>query len=188
MQKNNENKSLQDLEGEIWKDIDGYEGLYKISNLGRVKSLLKVLNSRNSIRIINEKILKVSKASGYLSLILTNNYKHKRVLIHRLIGMSFIPNNEGKKIVNHIDGNKMNNSIDNLEWVNHRENCSHYKLSKKSTSKYIGVYYRAKKNRFIASIYYNEKTMHLGAFKTEEEAYKARKQFELDNNIINKYS
>lgn len=182
------NNSLQDLEGEIWKDIEGYEGLYKISNLGRVKSLCKVLNSKFPYRNINEKILKVSKSGDYLSLILTNNHKQKRFLIHRLIAICFIPNNECKKIVNHIDGNKINNSIDNLEWVNHRENCSHYKLSKKSTSKYIGVYYRAKKNRFISSIFYNKKMIHLGAFKTEEEAYRARKQFEIDNNIINKYS
>ncbi len=182
------NKSLEDLEGEIWKDIKGYEGLYCISNLGRVKSLSKILKGRNSNRIIKEKIRTVFLNSGYLGLLLCIDKKQKRFLLHRLIAEAFVINPNKKSIVNHIDGNKTNNCIDNLEWVTIRENSCHSQLKKDLTSNHIGVHLHSKCKRWASSIFHNNKTIYLGLYKTEEEAYQSRKQFELENNIDNKYS
>lgn len=105
---------------EIWKDIKGYEGKYQVSNLGNVKSLLdKQLNKR-------EKILKPSfNDKGYLRVYLSKESKKATKTIHRLVAETFIPNLENKKTVNHIDGNKTNNRVDNLEWLSNTENQRH---------------------------------------------------------------
>lgn len=90
---------------EIWKDIKGYEGLYQVSNMGRVRSL------KNKI------ILKpIKNTNGYLKVNLYNNRKMKTFLIHRLVALAFISNTENKPQVNHKDENKTNNCMNNLEW------------------------------------------------------------------------
>ena len=105
---------------EIWKDIKGYEGKYQVSSLGNVKSLLdKQLNKR-------EIILKPSlNHKGYLRVYLSKDSKKSTKTIHRLVAETFIPNLESKKTVNHIDGNKINNRVDNLEWLSNTENQKH---------------------------------------------------------------
>lgn len=107
---------------EIWKDIKGYEGLYQISNLGNVKSLRrKVYNHYIKERLLNPVIIK----KGYLQIKLRkeNNYKHFKV--HRLVAQAFIPNPKNLPQVNHKDGDKTNNCVDNLEWVTEKENMRH---------------------------------------------------------------
>jgi len=101
---------------EIWKDIEGYEGLYQISNLGNVKSLY----------FEPPIILKSSKDSrGYLYVVLSKNGKQKIGRIHRLVASAFICNPKNKPQVNHIDGVKSNNTVKNLEWVTNAENMKH---------------------------------------------------------------
>ena len=100
-------------EKEVWKDVVGYEGLYEVSNLGRVKSL------RRNI-IMKQKIVK-----GYNMLTLTKAGKQKGETVSRLVGRAFIPNPENKPQINHIDENKQNNHVDNLEWVTAKENANH---------------------------------------------------------------
>lgn len=101
---------------EIWRDVVGYEGDYQVSNKGRVKSFKKK----------KETILKPSKGErGYHSHGLIRNRKSKSLRAHRLVAMAFIPNPENKKCINHIDCNKINNNVDNLEWVTHKENMVH---------------------------------------------------------------
>lgn len=104
---------------EIWRDIEGYEGLYQVSNLGRVKSLEK----QCGVQIQKEKILKPGLVKGgYYRVGLTKNGIRKSKLVHRLVAETFIPIN---LTVNHKDGNKSNNTVDNLEWTTQKENNIH---------------------------------------------------------------
>lgn len=189
MQTNN-NKLLDDLEGEIWKDIPDYEGYYQVSNMGRVKSLLRIIQkSNNRIMTFQPKILSLNKhyKNGYFSVHLRIFDKVERKSVHRLVGLLFLDAVKDKLEINHIDSNKSNNRYDNLEWVNRRENQSFMCKNKNKTSIYTGVH-KPNYSRFISTIYHNGKNIILGSFKTEEEAYQSRKQFELENNIDNKYS
>lgn len=116
------------LEGEIWKDIIGYEGLYAISNFGRVVSFQRyVVGSRRSCMRINpHRVMSICKSStrngGYMHLYLRNNDGKRLWYIHRLLAIHFIPNPNNYKEVDHIDGNPHNNSLCNLRWVTHKSN------------------------------------------------------------------
>ena len=106
---------------EEWKDIRGYEGRYQISNLGNVKSL----NYANTGR---QKLLHPSSHHlGYLivRLVRPENIRPENKMVHTLVASAFIPNSSNKPCVNHIDGNKQNNVVTNLEWVTHKENMEH---------------------------------------------------------------
>lgn len=103
---------------EIWKDINGYDGLYQVSNLGRVKSL-----NYNHTR--KEKIRKLHVVAwGYLQVTLCKNGECKNPLVHQLVAEAFLPNPKNLPEVNHKDENKSNNCVDNLEWVTHKENIN----------------------------------------------------------------
>lgn len=104
------------MECEVWKDVKGYEGLYKVSNTGKVKSF-----QRNREKFLSDKYYE----NGYLRASLSKNKEKKKVLIHRLVAETFIPNPENKPEVNHIDGNKKNNNASNLEWCTRCENVKH---------------------------------------------------------------
>lgn len=105
---------------EIWKDIPGYENKYQISNLGRVKSFE---NNKGKYRELIRKP-RINK-QGYYYLGLWKHSKAKTFKIHRLVAQIFIPNPENKICVNHKDGNKLNNNVNNLEWVTYSENTIH---------------------------------------------------------------
>ena len=122
---------------EIWKDIAGYEGVYKISNLGRVKSLNYLRKGIEKERIPNK------NNSGYLIVGLHKNGKIKQFLIHRLVAEAFIENPENLPQVNHIDENKLNNCVENLEWRSAKYNSNYgehnYNLRNTMSSKVPNV-------------------------------------------------
>ena len=109
---------------EIWRDIKNYEGLYQISNLGRVKRL-RFINRH--LNFEKEKILKPYKDGGnyYFVIGLHKDGKRKYKAIHRLVAETFIPNPNNYPVVNHKDENKLNNRIDNLEWCTHKYNSNY---------------------------------------------------------------
>lgn len=108
---------------EIWKDIKHYEGLYQISNYGNVKSIKRKVKNKNGFRIVKEKLLKpILNNKGYYVYGLRKNGKLKMLLLHRLIGEHFLNNKNNYPCINHKDGNKLNNSIDNLEWCTYEHN------------------------------------------------------------------
>jgi len=142
------------MEEEIWKDIEGYEGLYRISSFGNVFS------------IISNKILKLSiDTNGYHSISL----RKKTSRIHVILAKHFIPNPENKKQVDHIDRNKLNNHISNLRWATQGENQAN---RSNVTRNYKGIFRknRCKRKRWIAQIRLNRKAYYLGTFKSEIEA------------------
>lgn len=98
---------------EVWKNIPNYEGLYQASNFGRIK------------RTKTNKILNPQIHKGYCEVNLSKNGIVKHYRVHILIALAFLPNLENKQEVNHIDGNKQNNCVSNLEWATHKENMSH---------------------------------------------------------------
>lgn len=108
---------------EIWKDIPGFKGRYQASNLGRIKSI-DWKSSRGFLR--KGKIMKqCHEGNGYLQLHIVTNNGSKMLSAHRLIAKAFLPTTEGKEFVNHKNGIKDDNRIENLEWCSKSENCKH---------------------------------------------------------------
>lgn len=115
--------SILDLENEVWTEIPNYNGLYQISNYARVKSFSRIINSSfNAKRRIKTKILKPNLTKcGYHRVVLSK----KTILLHRLMMLTFVPNPENKRTVNHINGIKTDNRLENLEWATDKENVNH---------------------------------------------------------------
>ena len=113
---------------EIWKDIAGYEGLYQASDKGRIRSLSHYAknNVNGGQRMTKGRVLTPYKLpSGYLMVKLSKSEARKKISVHRLIALTFIDNKNNLPEVNHKDGDKSNNSIENLEWVSRKENQNH---------------------------------------------------------------
>lgn len=141
-------KCCEDME-EIWKDIEGYEGIYQVSNFGRVKSLGRVIDTKNGRTTVKGVIMSPC-GKPYLFVYLNKNHKSKYHAVHRLVAQAFIPNLENKPQVNHIDGNKTNNAVSNLEWVTQSENMLHaYRIGLEKSPKGRHNYWSEKKTKAI---------------------------------------
>ena len=150
---------------EIWKTIKDYPD-YEVSNYGRVKSL----NYRCTKK---EKVLKGTlNTTGYLTVSLCKNKSHKTFKIHQLVAISFLNHEpDGYKIVvDHKDNDPLNNNLDNLQLIAHRENVS---KDRKGTSKFTGVCWNKNRNKWRAQIQINGKDKHLGYFTKELDAHNA---------------
>ena len=114
---------------EIWKDIDNFFNfgdIYQVSNMGRVKSKERRVRAKNYTRIVRERIMSLSNdKDGYKKVTLCRNGKSKTVRVHILVAREFVDNPEGKPQVNHINGKKYDNNVNNLEWVTLSENRAH---------------------------------------------------------------
>jgi len=122
---------------EKWKDIKGFEGMYQVSNLARVKSVERLRSNGSGMQLQPEKIKDIqTHINGYKYVNLSKcgkNYTHR---IHRLVATAFIPNTENKTDVNHIDTDKSNNLPHNLEWSTKKENTQHLLKSGKGANQY----------------------------------------------------
>lgn len=111
-------KQLQ-YKNEVWKDIKGFEGAYQISSMGRVKSLPRKQSRKEKIRVF------AKAPNGYLRMVLSFENERRTISAHREVAKAFIPNPQNLETVNHIDFDKTNNCVENLEWVSHKENIQH---------------------------------------------------------------
>lgn len=110
---------------ETWRDVVGYEGLYQVSDTGRVRSIDR-MTTGNRNRLIKGKVLRQwSNGFGYLIVALSKNGADKTLRVHRLVAQAFIDNPSEKPYINHKDGNPKNNRVDNLEWCTQAENVKH---------------------------------------------------------------
>lgn len=138
---------------EVWKPIENYEGLYEVSNTGKIKTFY----GRNGAKFLKPLI---NKTHGYSTVCLYKNKKLKNVRLHKLVASAFILNPEEYYDINHKDGNKTNNHVDNLEWCNRSHNMKHCfalgKHSKKKLTNYAVSRIRDRRGenpKLLASIY-----------------------------------
>lgn len=111
------------MNDEIWKDIPNYEGLYQVSNLGRVRALKRKIKYKNgNCHTYPEKIKNQVNSCGYLAVTLSKKGQRRQIKVHRLVALAFIPNPHHYQQINHKDENKHNNQVDNLEWCNAKYN------------------------------------------------------------------
>ena len=154
---------------EVWKDVVEYEGLYQISNLGRVKGLNRLVDGRNGFKKkIKERVLKpCDNGKGYLFIILRKDNCSKQRTLHQMVAESFFNHKpkEHKLVVDHINGDRQDNRLDNLQLISQRHNTS--KDKKNKTSKYTGVCWNRHINKWMSAIRIDNKKKHLGYFKCE---------------------
>lgn len=160
---------------EIWKDITHYKGFYQVSNLGRIKSLERYFKNPLTGKIlIKEKIRVLRESSnGYLRCNLSKNGTTKTHQIHKLVAIAFLNHkpNKHKTIVDHIDNNRTNNNLSNLQLISQRENAS--KDRKNGSSDLVGVTWHKATGKWQANIYAYHRYNYLGVYKTQQEAKKA---------------
>ena len=171
---------------EIFKPIKGYEGLYEISNYGNIKSLSREISNGKNKYYTKERILKqnISK-DGYRRFTLYLYGKMKNYKTHVLMAINFLNHIpcRHKVVVDHIDNNKLNNNLLNLQLITNRENCTK-DMRKNKTSSYVGVSKCNFTNKWLSVIQYQGKYMNLGRYNTQEEANEVRLKFIKENNIL----
>ena len=150
------------MENEVWKDIPNFEGLYQVSNLGNVKSL-----KFNKIKVLKPGVDKF----GYSNVNLYKSKKAKSYGVHRLVAMAFLNHIPCgiNLVVDHINDNPKDNRLENLQVITHRENT--YKTQGKYSSKYKGVNWSKKSNKWEVRIRINKNRLRLGYFTDEYEAH-----------------
>lgn len=160
---------------EEFRDIIGYDGLYQVSNLGNVKSLPREVFNYTGFRNTKERILKAGiNSQGYFTVILSNGITSKSRTVHSLVAESFlnhISDGTMKKVIDHINDIKTDNRVENLQVVTHRFNV--YKTQGKYASKYKGVSFCKKSNKWRSRVMINGKENMLGYFEKEYDAHVA---------------
>ena len=158
---------------EIWRDIPGYEGLYKVSDSGNVLSVRR------------NRLLKPGLAQGYKSVVLCDNKKRSTKKVHKLVAITFLNHTPCGMtlVVDHIDGDKENNKLSNLQIISHRGNIQKADRKNKS-SKFTGVTYHKGRKMYRAYIDVSKKNIHLGFYDNEIEASKAYQDALKKYNLI----
>lgn len=166
------------MQEEIWKPVKGLEDYFEVSSLGRLnRKRRERIGSKGRVCVTKEMLLSINcTVRGYRTINFTiKGLKIPRKYIHKLVAESFLGHKPCgmKEVINHIDGNKLNNSVDNLEVTTQRINSyKHYERNnKKCTSKYVGVYWSKNAKKWATSTKINGVKIHLGYHNTELEAH-----------------
>lgn len=170
------------LDNEIWKDIQGFEGRYQVSNMGRVKSLSRVTQLNGRARTEPEVVMAFTYRSGYPTLILRKDGKRYSRQVHRLVADAFVPNPNNYPIVNHKDFSRDNNEASNLEWCTQQHNVRwsahnmwHPRENTRPTNTGYKSISKTKDGTFRVCIYHARKVT-TNEFKTLERAIKWRNE------------
>jgi hypothetical protein len=162
------------MENEVWKDIRGFEGLYMVSNLGRVRSL--TFKGRRRDHILKPGITQF----GYHNVILMRDGVRNNAIVHRVVAQAFIDNPQNLPWVDHIDGVRCHNNASNLRWCSASQNQQNRGRTsvwrgRTTSTTYKGVSYRKRGNcvQWTAAITYNKKQHHIGSYRTAEDAARA---------------
>ena len=171
---------MKSKELEIWRDVKGYEGCYQASSLGRIKSLDRTVVCKDgSERVYRGRILKgsINKTTGYRQVGLSVNGKLRTFTASQLVALAFLNHTPDghTSVVDHVNGNRLDDRVENLQIVTNRENSSTCYRSNKETlsSKYAGVSWYKRDNKWISRIQYEGKSVYLGLYPTELEAHEA---------------
>lgn len=183
--------SLEDFEGEVWKDVVGFEGLYLVSNYGRIKTVARIQpcvgkKGCDSYVIIKEKIKKIAdNGHGYSIVNLSCNNKPKMKYVHRLVAEAFIPNADLLPQINHKDENKSNNKVDNLEWCT----CLYNNLYGTAKERSHNTYIKNGNNRAINSFTLDGKLVrrYATAHEVEKEGLSRRSVYNVCENRARSY-
>jgi len=186
-------KAMQYTDKEIWRYVPGWEGYYKVSSHGRVKSLARYIRHYSGgERLLKEKILKGGyNIQGTIHFVALQRFgKFKNFTTHILVAMAFhgyLPNRKQDYVVDHIDNNPLNNHKDNLQIITQRENSTKDQFRHNRTSKFVGVHWHKWTKRWRAVIRFSGTQYDLGYFKSEtdaSEAYQAALKKHIDNGGI----
>lgn len=168
--RNRKNKYIPivDEYNETWKDIEGYEGVYQVSNTGRIKSLERIINNK---KVLSRLKIQRQNHRGHLMVDLQKNKSGKTLLVSRLVAKAFIPNPNNYPDVDHIIENKdkTNNRVENLQWITKRANTTKY-YKNKNPNKIIGVRYLY--GNYRCELRMDGKSICVSGFDTAEEAEK----------------
>lgn len=157
---------IENLENEIWKDVKRFEKIYQVSNYGRIKSLKR--KGRANDKLISTYI---GSSDGYLCVKLLLNGKRLTLRVHILVGDAFLGERPYKHDINHKDSIRSNANLNNLEWCTRRQNTTHGYMKKQTSSKYTGVHWNKKRNKWESSISIDGKNVFLGRYIEEYEAH-----------------
>jgi hypothetical protein len=177
----------------IWKDVPGLEGIYQASYCGKIKSVGRIANQKNRGGVIQkvvviEKILSQMKTpGGYMRIGATYNGIRRKFYVHVLLAKAFVPNPKNKPCVNHKNGIKTDNRIENLEWVSIRENALHGFRNKKNGLP-PGIYFHSTRNRYQGAILVGKKRHQIGDHKNLEDAIHAYENKLKSLGVENSYS
>ena len=160
---------------EVWKDVPNYEGMYQVSNLGDIKSLSRKVYNGDSFYVLKERILKKRVHQGYTQFCIYKNNIPKTFKASVLVAMGFLNHKPGgyKIVVDHIDNNRLNDNVNNLQLITTRENLSKDTWRKGKTSKYVGIVWHKRDKKWQSSIRIGNKKKFLGYFKDEYKAHLA---------------
>lgn len=166
--------NIEEVE-EAWKDVPGYEGYYQVSDIGRVRSLDRyvLVNNKYNLFVRGVFMNPFKTPEGYYNVYLRKNKTGKHFAVHQLVAMCFLGHKRCglKKVVDHINNNKLDNRLVNLQVVTNRQNGSKYKNN--NTSKHVGVSWDKNRGKWMASIKINGATKNLGRFLFETDAAEA---------------
>lgn len=182
---------MENLENEIWKDVKGFEGIYKVSSLGRLMSVERkvFLPTRGIYRILQSKILRFYESKfGYYCIVLQKEKTLFRARVHRLVAEAFLDKKcKSHTTVNHINKNRKDNRLENLEWCSQRENVTHGDKTNNKTSKYTGVRWLKRDSKWRVDIRIDKKLIYLGTYFNEEEARDVYQKELIKYGISNRY-